>query len=190
MPIYPDAINKSLREAKHAGRLGRADAAGTAASFECGSFVRFEVAEIEGKMGIAYSTNGCGFLVAAAEVIVEQLEGRPLSELHGLRDEELAAIIESRVNQKFPDNRQQCLNLVLEGVHGVFANLRESRLASASSEALICTCFGVTEETIEKCIAVHQPKTIEEVTELCRAGGGCGSCRMLIGEMLDGTHML
>lgn len=191
MPIYPDEVNKIAREPAHAGRLANTDAYATAASFECGSFVRFELAESEGKIDLAYRTNGCGFLVAAADVVTEHLNGRPLSELHGLADEELTSIVERRVGQKFPNDREQCLAEVLEAVHAVFANLRESRLAQhASIEAIICTCFSVSEETIESCIATHQPKTVEDVTALCRAGGGCGSCRMLIGEMLDDARVI
>ncbi len=191
MPIYPDEINKIAGEAAHARKLVSADAHATAASFECGSYVRFELGEAEGSINLAYRTNGCGFLVAAADIIAGQLNGRPLSELHGLADSELTAIVEHRVDEGFPGNRQQCLRVVLEGVHAVFANLRERRLgASSPNDAIICTCFSVSEETIEKCIATHEPTTVDEVTALCRAGGGCGSCRMLIGEMLDGAHML
>src|SRR4051794_7317915 len=103
MPIYPDQINKIAGKPAFAGKLARKDAIATAASFECGSFIRFELAEIEGKIGLAYLTNGCGFLVAAADIISEELGARPLSELHGLDDDELAALIQNRLGQKFPD---------------------------------------------------------------------------------------
>jgi NifU-like protein len=191
MAIYPDKVNSIAGKPAHAGRLTHADATATAASFECGSFVRIELAETEGKIELAYRTNGCGFLVAAADVVTEHLTGQSLSALHGLADDELTATVEDHVGQQFPNNRLQCLAVVLDGIHAAFANLRESRLAaSSSSEAIICTCFSVSEETIQKCIEIHRPKTIEEVTALSRAGGGCGSCRMLIGEMLDEAHML
>ena len=191
MPIYPDKVNRIARKASHTGKLAPPDAQATAVSFECGSFVRFEIAESEGTIRLAYRTNGCGFLIAAADVLAEYLTGTALSELHGLADEELTMLVESRIGLTYPSEREQCLAVVLEGVHAAFADLRENRVAAGSSNvAIICTCFSVSEETIEKCIADHSVKTIEEVTAVCRAGGGCGSCRMLIGEMLDAPHML
>jgi NAD(P)H-nitrite reductase large subunit len=52
-------------------------------------------------------------------------------------------------------------------------------------KALVCTCFGVTEETIDEALQISAVQTVEDVTSLCRAGGGCGACTMMIQEMLD-----
>ena len=55
----------------------------------------------------------------------------------------------------------------------------------AGDEALICTCFFVSERTIEDEIQKHGLSTVAEVTTACNAGGGCGSCHQLIQEILD-----
>lgn len=52
-------------------------------------------------------------------------------------------------------------------------------------EALICTCFGVSESAIEQEIRAHSLSTIEEVTVACKAGAGCRSCYPLIQDILD-----
>jgi len=54
----------------------------------------------------------------------------------------------------------------------------------ADDEALICTCFCVSERTIEREIQDNNLRTIAEVTRACNAGGGCRSCYPLIEEML------
>jgi NifU-like protein len=54
----------------------------------------------------------------------------------------------------------------------------------AGDEALICTCFFVSERTIEREIQAHGLTTVAEVTKACNAGGGCGSCHQLIQEIL------
>ena len=54
----------------------------------------------------------------------------------------------------------------------------------AGDEALICTCFFVSERTIEKEISSRCLTTVAEVTRACNAGGGCGSCHQLIQEIL------
>ena len=54
----------------------------------------------------------------------------------------------------------------------------------AGDEALICTCFFVSERTIEREIQTRSLTTVAEVTRACNAGGGCGSCHQLIQEIL------
>jgi len=59
----------------------------------------------------------------------------------------------------------------------------------AGDEALICTCFFVSEQTIEREIKQHGLSSVKEVTRATNAGGGCGSCHQLIQEILA-THDL
>jgi len=54
----------------------------------------------------------------------------------------------------------------------------------SGDEALICTCFFVSERTIEREIQSRGLTTVAEVTRACNAGGGCGSCHQLIQEIL------
>lgn len=54
----------------------------------------------------------------------------------------------------------------------------------AGDEALICTCFFVSERTIEREIQTRGLTTVAEVTKACNAGAGCGSCHQLIQEIL------
>src|SRR5687767_14725623 len=60
---------------------------GKSASFICGSFVELSVS-IDADRGAIdeakFRTNGCGFLIATADVICEWLAGKTLGELHGL----------------------------------------------------------------------------------------------------------
>jgi NifU-like protein len=58
----------------------------------------------------------------------------------------------------------------------------------AGDEALICTCFFVSERTIEREIQAHGLTTVAEVTRACNAGAGCGSCHLLIEEILVTTE--
>ena len=55
----------------------------------------------------------------------------------------------------------------------------------AGDEALICTCFFVSERTIEREIQAKGLTTVAEVTKACNAGAGCGSCHQLIQEILE-----
>jgi NifU-like protein len=55
----------------------------------------------------------------------------------------------------------------------------------AGDEALICTCFFVSERTIEREIQTRGLTTVADVTRACNAGAGCGSCHQLIQEILE-----
>ena len=50
---------------------------------------------------------------------------------------------------------------------------------------IICHCFEVSREEIEKAIREKGLKTIEEVGENTNAGTGCGGCQDQIQEILD-----
>lgn len=188
MTFYPSEIAKKIASLKHAARGGPANAVGTGAGFVCGSFVRFYLQIDTGTNEIenaAFKTNGCGFAIAAAELLAGGLIGRSLTDLHGLDSREFHTILAAELGE-YPVERTHCFEIALDALRGALADFRAFRLEEFRGErALICTCFGVSEDTIEQVIARDAPGTVEEVSRLTRAGSGCGSCRMLIQEMLD-----
>lgn len=188
MSIYPAEIQKRLSSPKNSETFGEADACGRSASFLCGCSVGFAVRlgnDDKTLESISFSSNGCGYMIAAADVLAETLTGKQLSELHSLDQEELAVTIENDL-LPFPADRKQCVNVCIEALRATFADLRARRREEFTGEkALVCTCFGVLEETIAAKISERSLHTVEQVAAVCNAGGGCGSCRMLIQEMLD-----
>lgn len=50
---------------------------------------------------------------------------------------------------------------------------------------IICHCFDVSREDIEKAIHEQKLKTVEEVGEATNAGTGCGGCQEEIQAILD-----
>ena len=191
MAFYPEKIDWRFRAPENAGKAAPANAVGTGASFVCGAFVRFYLEiDIETKeiRQARFKSNGCGYTIAAADVLAEKIEGRKLTELHGLDDIEFRALIEREL-EKFPAARAHCAGICLEALHAAFTDFRALQIEEfAGEKALICTCFGISEETIEKVIAENHLEMVEEVTDACRAGGGCGSCQFLIQEMIDVYH--
>jgi NifU-like protein len=186
--FYPPEIARKLSSLKYAARGGPANALGTGAGFVCGSFVRFylqidtDTNEIK---NAAFKTNGCGFAIAAAELLAGRLTGRNLTGLHGMDNSEFHVILTAEFGE-YPNERAHCLEIALDALKGALADFRALRLEEFRGErALICTCFGVSEDTIEQAITGTSLETVEEVSRLTRAGSGCGSCRMLIREMLD-----
>lgn len=192
MSFYPPKISERFIAPTGAGSVDGANAQGTSASFLCGSFVKISL-RIDEKSSVIesarFTTNGCGFMVAAAETLTAWLAGSELADLHGLREDELHAYIVRELDE-FPGERVQCMTVVFEALRSALAEYRIRRVEEFSGEkALICTCFGVTEETIVDAIEKNHLTDVESVTAICRAGSGCGSCRMLIAELIDGRGL-
>ncbi len=188
MPFYPPAVQKRFDSPQYAGTVDSANGAGTSASFQCGSFVSFSLqigTDSKTVYDAGFRSNGCGYMIAAADVLAERIKGRQLSDLHGLNDDDLNSEIYN-VLSCFPNDRRQCVGVCIEALRQAFADFRVRQIEEFPGEkALVCTCFGVTEETIETHIRERLIKTVDEVSRICNAGSGCGSCRMLIQEMID-----
>jgi len=191
--FYPDKIDALFRAPQRAGaKPARANAAGTGASFTCGTFARFFL-EIDAATKLIsdarYRTSGCGFAVAAAEALAEKIVGRKLTELHGLDDAEFFGELESALGA-FPAERKHCAEICFDALEEAFREFRASQIEEfAGEKALICTCFGVSEDTIRAIISERQAATVEEVGELSHAGTGCGACSLLIEELIDLREM-
>ncbi len=184
MTFYPEKISKRFSDPQKAGKAKFANASGTNATFVCGAGLRFTLRIEERKIVEAkFQTNGCGYLIASADLLAEIITGQTLGKLHGLED--LEKQIQAKLGE-FEPSRGHCLKLSIETLQAAFNDFRSAQLEEWTGEkALICTCFGVSEETIEKVLAENHCQTVEAVSRICNAGSGCGSCQPLIQEIID-----
>jgi NifU-like protein len=158
---------------------------GRSASLICGAHLRVSVQidEMHRVSQARFRAAGCHVLVASASLLTERIAGSTTADAAAVAQEPetLAGII---------PHHEHCPRLACDAL---LAAIREYSNAArddwAGDEALICTCFFVSERTIEREIQQHGLTTVREVTAACNAGGGCGSCHQLIQEILE-THDL
>lgn len=159
---------------------------GRAGSFTCGAVVRVSL-RIDESQRIAeakFKAAGCGFLVASSSFLTEQIQGKTTGEAAVLAQSPASAISEPLSG--FPEDRAHCAALACEALLSAITHYSDSvRDQWEGDEALICTCFCVSERTIEREIERKSLRTIVDVTKACRAGGGCRSCYSLIEDILD-----
>jgi NifU-like protein len=187
-PVYPEKVSKRLRTSKPRHSLENADAAGVAVALECGTNIRFYLSVDDATRtirNINFRSNGCGYMLAAADAIAEILTGKNLTDLHGLQEQDLTSEIRNALGE-WPSEREHCIATVIDAFRNAFAEYRGMRVEEFTGErALICTCFGVSEEKIEMAIKHDAAHSVDDVGRLTNAGTGCGSCQMLITEMID-----
>ena len=190
MAIYPPEVSKKFRTALERPKTVGANGVGTAANFACGSFVRFRLkidaeSKVVGEAG--FESNGCGYMLAAAEFLAERMTGLGLRDLNGIDRTVLTAELNEALGTTGSD-RLLCIESCVEAFESALADFRAMQIEEFRGEKpLVCTCFGVTEERIEELVASGAAGSIDDVARACNAGSGCGSCRMIIQEMLDAS---
>jgi NifU-like protein len=184
----PDPIRELFFKAKHAGEISESSFIGCSASFECGAVLRISL-RVDAAQRIAeakFKAAGCSALVASASLLIDAVLGKTTAEAAAIaqRPRELKEMFDA-----LPPEKQDCARLACEALIAGISNYSDSaRDEWEGDEALICTCFCVSERTIEREIQANGLQTIAEVTAVCRAGGGCRSCYPLIEEILEGVN--
>lgn len=183
MSYYPEPVNEHFLDPRNVGEVPDADAIGGAASFTCGAVLSLSLkidARSQTITEARFRAAGCGFLIASASVLTETITELALSRA--------ALLPESAITDWFtelPQDKRHCAALCREALNATLASYHNStREEWTGDEALICTCFGVSEKSLEQAIETRSLRTVEEVTRTCNAGGGCRSCRPLIEEIL------
>lgn len=190
MSFYPEQINELFLAPLNAGETKATNGAGTAGSFVCGAVLRLTL-RIDSNARVIeeakFKASGCGFLIAAASLLTESIKSAKLEEAAALCSK--TDLFETYFVENLcevSDERRHCVSLCRDALQAALNDYHNAALEEwHGDEALICTCFGVSETTIEKAIQENSLETISEVTRACNAGGGCGSCHPLIEEILE-----
>lgn len=172
---------------RNVGDAAQPSFTGRAASFNCGAALRISlhVDESQRITEAKFRAAGCSVLVASASLLTDRVIGKTTGEAASTV---LAQRPEDIENLLCPagENRADCAALACDALLSAIASYSDSvRDEWNGDEALICTCFGVSERTIEREIQEKQLRSIAEVTRECNAGAGCRSCYPLIEDILD-----
>lgn len=153
---------------------------GRAASMECGANVRLSI-QIDESHRITqakFKAAGCSQLVTGLSMLTERV--------HGMTPADAAVIAQSPANCFTSSLQLSCAKLACDALLSAIQKYSDSaREEWNGDDALICTCFCVSERVIALEIEQKGLATIAEVTRACNAGGGCGSCHSLIEEIID-----
>lgn len=178
-------VTQHFFEPLNVGEIENPEGVGSAASVKCGAVLRVSL-RVDKSQRITeakFKVSGCSYLVAACSILSTALTGTTTGEAAIMCQPATALQL---IGKDCPEEKRDCLALAGSGFLAAISNYSDAvREEWSGAEALICTCFGVSEKTIEVAIQKGGLRTIAEVTKASNAGAGCRSCYSLIEDILD-----
>lgn len=174
---------------RNVGEAAEPDFTGRSASLECGATLRVSIHldELQHIAEAKFKAAGCSVLVASLSLLTEEVKGKTTAEAAACGHQPEA--LREHLGICEPA-KGHCPALACHALIAAISKYSdETRSEWTGDEALICTCFGVSERTIERQIQEYGLSTVAEVTRSCNAGAGCGSCHQLIEEILGVERM-
>lgn len=182
----PGLVTQHFFAPGNVGDVEDADGSGIAGSVSCGAVLRvsLKVDEEQRISDAKFRVAGCSYLVATCSILSAAVIGRRTGDAAAFCQAPEALIAE--MDSEWPADKAECVALACKGFVSAIKNYSDrARDQWSEADALICTCFGVSERTIETAIHEGGLRTIAEVTRASNAGAGCRSCYPLIEDILD-----
>jgi NifU-like protein len=182
-----DRLKDNFLNPRNVGTAGEPSFTGRSGSFVCGAAVRLSIQfdEAHNISEARFRAAGCEVLIATLSVLTERIKRQSSADAALVGQAPEALIEEFEIEA----DKRHCVQLSCDALVAAIREYSDAaRTEWNGDEALICTCFFVSEKTIEDEIKLGNLTTVREVTKACNAGGGCGSCQPLIVEILEATN--
>ena len=194
---YTEKVMDHFLHPRNVGEIPDADAVGEVGNITCGDalklFLKLDEAG-ETVADVKFQTFGCASAIASASALTELVKGRPLREVEGITNDDIAAYLGS-----LPEEKMHCSVMGMEALQAALAHLRGEGDGTVTSghheqeddydpnglDRVVCYCFSVTERHIRDLVVANHLTTVDQVTHYCKAGGGCGGCKKDIQAILD-----
>ncbi len=180
---YTDKLKEHFFNPRNVGEVDEPDGVGEVGSLACGDALKLTF-KLDAKGRIAdakFKTFGCASAIATSSVLTEMIKGLTLDEAAKVTNKDIAEYLGG-----LPEQKMHCSVMGREALEAAIENYKSGGKKKHELEGnVICTCFGVTDKEIERVIRENNLTTVEEVTNYCKAGGGCGGCQGEIEKIIE-----
>jgi len=182
---YTEDVMEQFHHPKNVGKIDDPDGVGEVGSLACGDALTL-MFKLDGEgriQDVKFQTFGCASAIASSSVLTEMIKGLTLEEAAKVTNKDI-------VNELggLPDQKMHCSVMGQEALEAAIADYYRRKggdVPGVQKGLVVCSCFGVTDVEIRKVVHENDLTTVEEVTNFCKAGGGCGGCRESIAELVE-----
>jgi len=180
---YSDKVQEHFTNPRNVGEIKNANGVGEVGSLACGDALKLSI-KVDDKGIITdakFKTFGCASAIASSSALTEMVKGMSIEEAQKITNEDIANFLGG-----LPREKMHCSVMGREALEAAIANYRGVILPMAEGE-VVCECFGVTDLEIIRAIRESDLRSVEEITNFTKAGGGCGKCEDKLREILQQT---
>ncbi|MCI5125195.1 MAG: Fe-S cluster assembly protein NifU [Candidatus Electrothrix sp. AR5] len=180
---YTDKVQQHFMQPQNVGEVKRPSGTGDVGSLACGDALKLTIKVDENDIiiDVKFKTFGCASAIASSSVLTELIKGMPVDEAAKITNEDIAEALGG-----LPKEKMHCSVMGREALEAAIADYRGVILPMAQGE-VICECFGVTDLDVIRAIQESGLRSVEEITNFTKAGGGCGKCEDRLREILQQT---
>lgn len=178
---YTDKVQQHFLNPSNVGEIANASGTGDVGSLACGDALKLTL-KIDDNDVITeakFKTFGCASAIASSSVLTEMIVGMSVEQAAKVTNEDIAEALGG-----LPKEKMHCSVMGREALEAAIADYRGLVLPMAEGE-VVCECFGVTDIEIIRAVKESHLKSVEEITNFTKAGGGCGKCEDKLRELLQ-----
>lgn len=180
---YTDKVRDHFFNPRNVGEVKNPDGVGEVGSLACGDALKltFKLGKDKRIADAKFKTFGCASAIATSSVLTEIIKGKTIDEALKVTNKDIADYLGG-----LPEQKMHCSVMGREALEAAVENYRGAAATKHELEGkVVCTCFGVTDTEIERVIRENDLTAVEEVTNYCKAGGGCGGCHGEIEKIIE-----
>ncbi|XOF32735.1 MAG: Fe-S cluster assembly protein NifU [Candidatus Electrothrix sp. YB6] len=180
---YTDKVKQHFIDPQNVGEVESPSGTGDVGSLACGDALKLTIKVDENDIitEAKFKTFGCASAIASSSVLTELIKGMSVDEAAKVTNEDIAQALGG-----LPKEKMHCSVMGREALEAAIADYRGMILPMAQGE-VVCECFGVTDLEISRAIKESGLRSVEEITNFTKAGGGCGKCEDRLRQLLRQT---